>query len=56
MTVKEDGEEKKSRVIGVRVTQEQYSEIQRLSKLKYINGSCLGRILFELFLREEVSI
>jgi hypothetical protein len=56
MAVTEEGEEKKERVIGVRVTQEQYCEIQRVIREKYITKSRLGRILFELFLRQEVSI
>lgn len=56
MTATDEKEEKKDRVIGVRVTAEQYMQIKRVIKEKHISRSCLGRILFEMFLRQEVSI
>lgn len=49
-------EEKRSKVIGVRITQRQYEEIRQVIKDKYITPSCLGRILIEMFLRREVRI
>ena len=49
-------EAKKDRVIGVRVTEEQYRELQRVSEKKYITCSTLGRVLFEMFLRQEIRI
>lgn len=52
----EQREVKKERVIGVRVTPEQYDEILREVRKKHITKSCLGRVLFEKFLREEVRI
>ncbi len=57
MTVtKEMEEEKKVKVIAIRVTQEQFDGIKRAVKEKHINKSTLGRVLFELFLRQEVNI
>jgi len=47
---------KKEKVIGVRVTAEQYELIQGLVQKRFITPSTLGRVLFEKFIREEVQI
>ena len=49
-------QEKKDKVIGVRLTDNQYKEVMKLVKEKYITASTLGRVLFEMYLREEVKI
>ena len=49
-------QEKKDKVIAVRVTPKQYAQVKEMVKEKYITASTLGRVLFELYLREEVKI
>jgi hypothetical protein len=49
-------EEKRDKVIAVRVTPKQYAEVRELVKQKYITPSTLGRILIEKFIQEEVKI
>lgn len=48
--------EKKEKVVGVRLTQAQYEQVMQLAKDRYLTASTLGRILFELYLRQEVTI
>jgi len=49
-------QEKKDKVIAVRVTPKQYAEVKELVKQKYITASTLGRVLIEMYLRQEVKI
>jgi hypothetical protein len=49
-------QERKDKVITVRVTPRQYAQVKELVKEKYITASTLGRVLFELYLRQEVHI
>jgi hypothetical protein len=49
-------QEKKDKVIGVRLTDRQYNEVMKLAKEKYITASTLGRVLIEMYLRQEVQI
>jgi hypothetical protein len=49
-------QERKDKVITVRVTPRQYAQVKELVKEKYITASTLGRVLFELYLRQEVQI
>ena len=49
-------QEKKDKVIAVRVTPKQYAQVKKLATKKYITASTLGRVLIEMYLREEVKI
>jgi len=49
-------QEKKDKVITVRVTPKQYEQLKELVKKRYITTSTLGRVLFEMYLRQEVKI
>jgi hypothetical protein len=48
--------ERKDKVIAVRVTPKQYAQVKELVKEKYITASTLGRVLIEMYLRQEVQI
>lgn len=48
--------EKKEKVIGVRLTPAQYEQVHRAAEVKHVTASTIGRVLFELYLRQEVSI
>jgi len=48
--------EKREKVIAVRLTERQYNQVKELVKEKYITASTLGRVLFEMYLRQEVII
>jgi hypothetical protein len=47
---------KKEKVIGVRLTPVQYQDINRLAEERYLTASTLGRILFQMYLRNEITI
>lgn len=49
-------EEKKDKIVAVRLTQRQYAMVKELVKEKYITVSTLGRVLIEMYLRQEVKI
>ena len=49
-------QEKKDKMIGVRLTDRQYEQVQKLVREKYITASTLGRVLIEMWLRQEVKI
>ncbi len=48
--------EKKAATIGVRLTPAQYKQFNHLAEEMYLTGSSLGRILFEMYLRKEITI
>ncbi len=48
--------QKKEKVVGVRLTPVQYQDINRIAGERYITASTLGRLLFEKYLRNEITI
>jgi len=47
---------RKEKVIGVRLTPAQYQDINRLAEERYLTASTLGRLLIQMYLREEITI
>ena len=48
--------EKKEKVVGIRLTPTQYQQVHKIAEGKHITASTIGRVLIEMFLRQEVSI
>jgi len=48
--------ENRMKVLGVRLTEAQVMQLRERAKVKHITLSCLGRVLFEMFLRGEVKV
>ena len=48
--------EKKEKVIGVRLTPAQYEQLHKDAEVKHVTASTVGRVLIEMYLRQEVSI
>lgn len=48
--------EKKEKVVGIRLTPRQYEDLHRNAEVKHITASTVGRVLIEMYLRQEVSI
>lgn len=48
--------EKKEKVLGIRLTQNQFEKVQKAVKEKHITASTLARVLIEMYLRKEVHI
>lgn len=48
--------QRKEKVVGVRLTNSQYQDINHLAEARYLTASTLGRLLFEMFLRNEITI
>ncbi len=46
----------KEKVISIRVTPQQYEEVQEAVSQRHMSMSTLGRVLLTLFLRQEVNI
>jgi hypothetical protein len=48
--------EKKEKVVGVRLTPTQYTQLHKAAEGKHVTASTVGRVLIEMFLRQEVRI
>ena len=48
--------ELRSKIVGVRLTSAQFDRLQRVAQNKSISASTIGRILIEMFLRQEVNV
>jgi hypothetical protein len=49
-------EEKRDKIVAVRLRPTQYAQVRELVKTKYLTPSTLGRILIEKFIQREVQI
>jgi len=47
---------KREKVVSVRLSSGEYEEIRRMAQDKYLTASAIGRILIEMYIKAEIKI